>query len=243
MKRESQFTTEADLCAAFIAWAKGQGLIAYPETCGWDIVMVAPDGMQIGVQAKLKFNMKVLAQAVEPWTDTGPDYRAILVPEHGGGSDICSALGLGVFYPHWCGKQFQPCLDRQNSYADRWHFWNPVKRLKLPDYVPDVIAGASGPVQLTEWKIAALRITAVMEVRGFVTRADFKRYQIDIRRWATCGWMKPGERAGEWVRGNLEFHTQHQTVYPKILADVRTELAAEPVQPRLPIAQKQGVLA
>jgi hypothetical protein len=99
---KSKFDTEAELCAAFIKWAEKQGWKSYAETAGWDILLVAADGTQIGVQAKLRFNMKVLQQAVDYglWgRGIGPDFRAVLVPDSGG-KDICAALGMTMIY---CG--------------------------------------------------------------------------------------------------------------------------------------------
>ncbi len=63
------FKTEAELCAAFIEYAqRGEAWTAYAETCGWDILLVRKaDGFQIGIQAKLNYNMKVLSQCLETW--------------------------------------------------------------------------------------------------------------------------------------------------------------------------------
>lgn len=237
-KREIAFKTEAELCAAFIEWAKTKGLVAYAETEGWDILLVAPNGTQVGVQAKMTFNMKVLAQTVESsweWRDEGPDYRAVLLPYRDGES-ILESLGVKLIYadgvsfgmggkarPH----QFNPDPCWPNRY-DTWHYWNPVRRHKLPEYVPDVIAGDSGPVQLTNWKIAALKITAILELRGFVTKADFKQIGIDMRRWVgPNGWLIAGSVQGQFIKSDeLTFHTQHQTVYPQIKADIAGEIAA-----------------
>ena len=115
MPAKYEYASEAHLCAAFIEWVKAvSGKVdhghrtpvwtPYAETAGWDILLVADDGAQIGIEAKLNFNMKVLAQAMpenyEAWRETGPDFRAILVPN---GDDshrrICAALGLLIFTP------------------------------------------------------------------------------------------------------------------------------------------------
>ncbi len=154
MKREVLFETEVDLCAAYLDWLKRHdGWIAYAETEGWDILLAHADGTQIGIQAKLKFNMKVLEQAVEigfGYQGTGPDYRAVLVPDGQGSVEICNALGLTLIRPrrHWDkGYEFNPGLD--DRCWERWHFSNPAKRHPLPRHVPDVAAGSSAPSQLT----------------------------------------------------------------------------------------------
>lgn len=241
MRKQPKFATEADLCAAFIAWAKDCGgkfkygrrcpvWTAYAETAGWDILLVAEDGTQIGVQAKMTFNLKVLDQTVpgmyEAWHHRGPDYRAILVPEQGIGMEaLCGALGVIPFYAYgspWRDEvqQFTPDLS-----ATDWHWWSPEQREKLPDYVPDVIAGASGPVQLTEWKVKALRMVALLELRGTVNRADFRTHSIDPRRWTgPGGWLIPTDTPGVYARGpGLDFDKQHPQVYQQVLAEMKAK--------------------
>jgi hypothetical protein len=247
MKRSNpRYATEAALCADFIEWVKRMGgqmnhgrrfpkMTPYAETANWDILLVAEDGMQIGVQAKLRFNMKVLEQAIPDgwghWHDVGPDFRAILIPDWDSTIEkICTALGLGVFHPVSFGKpEFAPDLTMQNRWCSTWHDWNPKERHKLPQYVPDVIAGDSAPVRLTEWKIAALRLVATMTVRGYITRQDFRTYSIDPRRWTgPSGWLKPGEERGTYIRGdNLDFDRQHPDVYAKVLDEIKEKFARE----------------
>jgi hypothetical protein len=253
--KKPRYETEVALCADFIAWVKrsagqrahGSGTIPkwtpYAETAGWDILLAAEDGTQIGVQAKLKFNMKVLQQAVpecwDHWHDRGPDYRAILVPEQDSGQmNLCAALGLTMFWPtgpRWMDQRvdFNPGLDMEH-WNGGWHYWSPRKRCELPEFVPDVQAGASAPVQLTKWKIAALRIVATLDVCGHVTRQDFKAHGVDPRRWTgPGGWLVPrSERmqdAGQFIRGpGLDFDRQHPDVYAQVLAEVRAKLDAAP---------------
>lgn len=236
MKSEP-FATEAEMCAAFMQDVRKQGWTPYPETAGYDILLVAHDGTQIGVHAKLKFNMKLLTQLVgdnwQAWQETGPDFRAALVPS-GLHETVCAALGImpihkyGGEYSYSCHRHHSPwsvCLACEN-YWKSWHYWNPAKRCELPAYVPDVVAGASGPVQLTEWKIRALRVVATGEVRGHITRDDFKRYHVDPRRWADSGWLVDGDRPGEFRIASPEtWAKQHPVVYPQILADIRDWLA------------------
>lgn len=224
------FASEADLCAAFVAWAKAHGWTPYAETASWDVLLVSGDGMQIGVQAKMRFNLKVLRQTLPDrwyfeWKTEGPDFRAILLPARDFDAEfLCGALGIGCFYamedyprPH----TFGPDLARDRR--DAWHWWSPEQRCELPEYVPDVAAGASGPVQLTKWKIAALKVCALLELRGVVRREDFKRIGIDPRRWiGPDGWLDPTDTPGTYKRGAaLNFDQQHPTVYQQVLADVR----------------------
>ena len=89
----------------------------------------------------------------------------------------------------------------------------------LPEYVPDVSAGASAPVQLTDWKIRAIKIAVLLEKRGFVTRSDFKGIGIDHRRWlAPNDWLKIEN--GRYIAGRLpDFKAQHPKNYAEIVAD------------------------
>jgi hypothetical protein len=230
-KKEPQFKTEVDLCAAFIA-AVSKGWTAYPETGNFDILLVrASDGYQIGIEAKLKLNVKVLVQAAESrWSAEwqSPDYRAVLVPEFGEHalSELAPHCALTVLrfrgqppkYVHW-GDQFYPSLPSESQTNSDWHELVPTKRCKLPDYVPDVAAGASAPLKLTHWKVSALYIAALLDASGYVDRGDFKRFGVDIRRWISGGWLKAEN--GVFVRGNYwpQFDRQHPVVWEQIKAE------------------------
>jgi hypothetical protein len=203
IKKEKHFALESDMCRAFIDNLP-KGWTAYAETGGWDILLSRDsDGFQIGIQAKLKFNAAVVTQALESSAycadQAGPDCRAILIPSNEQGFDtICAYLGLMVIaigpQAHWGEKnklintyRFNPDLPTlQHSYP-QWHEWLPTKRHKLPDYVPDVTAGSAAPLQLTEWKINAIKMCILLARRGYLTRADFKHVRIDHRRWLPGG--------------------------------------------------------
>jgi len=228
-KLEPLFATEAALCAAFIAWVQPQGWTAYAETADFDILLAHGDGTQIGIQAKMKFNIAVLAQLVDSspnWERAGPDFRAVLVPSDGN-SHICSALGLGLFETYGRNGKFSPEIGGNRGW-EGWHYWNPRKRCTLPAYVPDVIAGSPAPTKLTEWKVAALRVAATLELRGYVTRSDFRLHGIDHRRW-TQDWLVADPMTGKWLRGprTPDFAAQHPVVYPKVRADIAEALALE----------------
>ena len=107
--KAATYSTEAELCADFITWVKSPVWTPYAETAGWDILLVAADGTQIGVQAKLRINLKVIAQSIPDrwshWHDSGPDFRAVLVPGRDDTAEqICAALGLGLFAPDRGGR-------------------------------------------------------------------------------------------------------------------------------------------
>ena len=240
MTKKTTFESEAAMCAGFISMLPPEW-VAYPETGGFDIVLARKeDGFQIGIEAKLSLNAKVITQITESYWDAcreGPDCRAVLVPEGTTGSFgfICSLLGITVLTihpgrgPDHCRSRpaFSPQLpshDRVYRFSpDCWHEWAPAKRVSLPEYVPDVGAGHAAPVRLTAWKVKAIRVQVLLERRGYVTRADFKHLQLDHRRWITPGidWLVPGAMRGTYKAGPFlpDLRTQHPRNFEEILAD------------------------
>jgi hypothetical protein len=254
-QKTKPFPTEADLCAAFIKEIArdDKEWTAYAETAGWDILLVHnADGRQIGIQAKLKLNLEVINQALEDgsWyrvADAHPDYRAVLVPGVSPPADkVCDHLGLTVIRVYTDGTRghfFRPSLptDAKNAYGcEDWHETATVKRHKLPEYVPDVAAGASSPLQLTDWKIKALKLTVTLELRGHLTRRDFAHHHVDHRRWITSGWLKIED--GRYIKDAFpDFKRQHPVVYKQIKADApkwlpKTLFEPAPTQAALPLA-------
>lgn len=251
MKKEPLFAKETDLCASFIkaldrhnaGVVKSQNenydahiWTAYTETAGWDILLVSKhDGTQIGIEAKLKLTVEVLLQSLDTSYDghatTGPDFRAILVPEdaaQNGIGAIAAKLGVAVIRQrpakpdvwHQQHDHFEPELPRigPEYWTSRaWDNWLPNERHVLPEYVPDVIAGDKAPVQLSEWKIQALKILAILAERP-VTRSDFKAIKISHHRWIQFWLAKTPEG---WVKcgATPKFDEIHPTIYAQIIAD------------------------
>lgn len=231
------FATEADLCRVFISTLPA-GWTAYPETGGFDILLSRDvDGFQIGVEAKLRLNAKVICQAAEfvghHYVDQpGPDCRAVLIP-YGVTTELaglCPLLGITViklsppqeFGGFKLSAKFSPDLPKPgNAYSERpWYELCPVERERLPDWVPDVAAGSSAPLTLSDWKIRAIKIVVLLERNGFVTRKDFAAIEISMSRWTQEKWLVQGGR-NRWVAGpNLpDFKKQHPVNYPQIEAD------------------------
>lgn len=221
---------EHDLCREFID-ALPKEWTAYPETCGWDILLVRrSDGFQVGVEAKLNLNAKVICQAAESISHhqvdaPGPDCRAVLVPAGKNRTDfagLLNLLGLVVIRPCSFGG-CSPRLPDDGYWNSRsWPEFAPARRHQLPDYIPDVVAGSSAPVSLTEWKISAIKIVILLEKRGYVTRADFAKFKISMSRWTQMRWLVSPER-GKWVAGSLpDFRAQHPVNFNQIYVDFDT---------------------
>jgi len=118
-----------------------------------------------------------------------------------------------------------------------------MHRHRLPEYVPDVVAGSPSPVQLTDWKIAAIKIAVILEKRGYLTRADFKHINIDHRRWlpSAAGWLVLDE--GRYLKSKFfpNFKLQHPRVYDEIAADYEKWKPAE-VTPEQKPAKQESML-
>ena len=261
---KASFRNEAELCSTFISQLP-PGWTAYPETAGFDIVVVRDaDGVQIGVEAKLALNAKVLLQATEGfgyWSQgRGPDFRAVLVPFGRAGAEMVALARLlqvtviemkskeayqALRNTGWRGfrfvdrhvKKFTPELPElgQETWREVWIDQMPLQRLDLPAYVPDVAAGASGPSQLSEWKIKAIKIAVLLEKRGFVTIADFNAIRIHRQRWLQNRWLDLRVVDGVVVRGQYvkgpwlkDLRAAHPVNYGQIEADFEKWKPAEP---------------
>jgi hypothetical protein len=240
----AKFDSEAALCSAFLAEVtrvhagdKSSKWICYPETGGFDILLVREaDGFQVGIEAKLSLNAAVLTQALPGWRwqagVTGPDCRAVLVPQgcSTGLNEICQHLGITVIAmaaprlsraPLYSPKL--PSLSRGTKVNQDWHEWCPVSRTALPDYIPDVVAGRRAPVKLSEWKIAAIKMAILLESRP-VTRADFRALKISPTRWLSPkdGWLERGSSGGFVASSRIpDFKAQHPLNYLQIKGDAQ----------------------
>jgi hypothetical protein len=244
------YKTETQLCAAFIAEAKKLGWVPYAETCGWDILLVNPDGVQVGVQAKMRLNAAVMKQVLPSryeFEQPGPDFRAVLVPVADQDWDhVLSSIGVILLKPEpnyitpsgltreqikaWLNDPpvTFTALELVNRDFLENRYWNPAARHPLPEYIPDVPAGASSPIRLTEWKISALRICAEIEINGSIRSKRMGDIGCDPRRWRQMEWVSPHpEKRGEWIAGpNLRFPAQHPDVYKQILEEARASVDA-----------------
>lgn len=235
------FATEADLCAAFIAWVgkKHPEIRCYAEWAGWDILLVYPEGWQLGIQAKLRLNAEVIGQAapdVYGWEyqQPGPDFRGVLVPDTNPLSGLATRLGLVVIHAwHGYGKghDFEPDLVERcgnRHLSGPWCDWNPRERHELPPTQTDAIAGSPCPVTLTPWKLGALQVLAELAVYGTITTKRMREIGVNPSRWLSAFWLEPGDQRGLWVRGARcpRFDEQHPSAYALALETAKTRIEA-----------------
>lgn len=194
--------TEEELCSRFRKFAEREHWVIYPETAGWDMLLVR-GGIQVGVEAKLHGNFKVICQALGDGSiRSGPDYRHILVPDCSAEfRRVVQALGLGLWQLWELEWEERKALE---SVALGWRLpptpreprftvepngliQETVGQIALPDFVPDLAAGVPSPTQLTPWRIKAIELCKILRARGWVTIYDFRRLGIAstiwIQRW------------------------------------------------------------
>lgn len=231
--------TEADMVAAWleqVAKQRQNRWTPYAETAGWDVLLVHEQGYQVGIEAKLKLNPRVLAQAIDGsssyWSsERGPDYRAVLVPADGVQrymEPLARALGIIVllYYPASRGVWRSLGLPDEDGWSSDIPHWCPAERCRLPDYVPDVRGGSSAPVALTSWKIKAIKLLIMLDRFGSVTRRDMKALQISPTRWCDhySGMLAPAPEKGGYIRCRRtpDLRAQHPVNYAEIEADFDT---------------------
>jgi len=222
------FKTEAELCAAFLGCVPATWQ-AYPESCNYDIVLAHEEtGAQIGIEAKLTLNSKVLVQITDgrERMERGPDFRAVLVgKEVADNRTLASRLGIKVLMVRQKFKwtlhgdmpngfelthgdslpEFKACRPGMgNSWYDQrgWVDEAPAQRLLLPEYVPEVAAGVPSPMKLTTWAIQAIKLCIAVERFGSVTTQHFRDLKISPSRWTqNSGWLERTAVRGIWRAG------------------------------------------
>ncbi|MFA4945115.1 MAG: hypothetical protein WC789_10505 [Lentisphaeria bacterium] len=215
-----RFSSEAELCDAFSDAARTAGWTVYPETAGWDLLLVGtaarvlachhgggvlraqgdfPAPCMVGIQAEQRPNLAVLAQAAElRGSGYGPHVRAVLVPGYPKSDfrDVARALRLHVFYPtqRFRGPEWELDFIAPDLYR------TPDRLPELPPIVPDVRAGVPCPVTLGRWKVAAFAICRTLRAQGHVTRADFRAAGINASAWVDRWIVDSGTRDGRLTR-------------------------------------------
>jgi hypothetical protein len=217
-KPEPKYQTEAALCDDLRTHAKAAGWLVYPECGGWDLVLVRR-GIQIGVQAKLKFNPHLVAQALASPTH-GPHYRALACPLARTVRDdaymIAERCGLllldmNAVPDRWLvGRMRWSGIRLRDTRSWRRYRW-PGKRLWLPPAVPDLPAGVPSPEVVGPWQLAVCEAEALIRRKGWIAKADLYpiikavgarcRAETILTRYYLCTGTRlgPDTRACKWV--------------------------------------------
>lgn len=210
---DEAFVSEAALCDALAAAVRAAGWRWYPETSGWDAIAVLPDETQVGVQAKLRANVDVLAQCIpdpaartHPRLRPGVDVRAVLVPDaEPAFRRLATALRVVVLRgrvvrgddSEWYGydgvRQAETVsgasyLARVVADAPRHEY---SQREWLPPFEPDLPAGVPSPRSVTPWRLAAARLCAEIRAGLTPTAKDLAERGMALSRWRT--WLDPIE--------------------------------------------------
>lgn len=257
MSREKPtIKSEAELCVAFIdQFNELDGWTCYPETAGFDVLVVHDDGRQIGVEAKLKLNAKVADQILpDAWavrsSAPGPDHRMVIVGDITDASlgivKMLESLGVAVLKPsfrhRFRGSRLDSVYELDFGLKDwmrqgtpwRPHLvdWNPPERCQVPCVVPDVPAGVPAPLRLTPWKESAMRVLIQLRRQGFITAKQITEHGISVSVWTQghAAWLQRGSVQGQWVPTDRlpDFEAQHPAAYAKIAEQEASKLNTKP---------------
>lgn len=201
--RVAPFASEAALCDVLREVVKTVGWTFYPETGGWDALLVLPDETQVGVQAKLRANVDVLAQAIVPPRRVGPDVHAVLVPSCSSAfRDVAHELGFAVLIGDRLRRAPDPEIRGVGAYVGPRYLEHSVSkaprvthlagRCWLPPFVPDLPAGVPSPRSVSPFRVAAARLCAELREGFEPTNAELKERGLAPSTWIGR-WLAPVE--------------------------------------------------
>lgn len=182
-----KFETENELCKAFQEWAAVKRWTCYPETDGWDLLVVDQHDQRLGIQAKLKDGPLTVSQAMECMANGSAHVGAILMPEVGDSvRRLCKVANLLVIVP--VGKADEDGFVAFDMRLPKLKATELKPRKALPRFVPEVPAGVPSPRKLTAWTEKELRLEVLFHRRGgWVNTKDFQR--VGLRTNQLPGWL------------------------------------------------------
>lgn len=228
-RMKDPFKSEAALCATFVEVARAEGLKVYPETSGWDLLVVDPEtGEQAGIEAKRRPNVDVLHQAMGNERRSGPSVHGVLVPS-GSRAFASVAWNLRIVViegwrlaPHMLepsnrSSGAEPSIVRDVLF-EATPKWNHTKPLWVPEVEVDTPAGVPAPKRVTPWKMSAVKMSLEL-VKGLeVTRKDVEKvwgmsFHIWRERWLDVTPRKRGVYSLYQARRGTELPCE---IYPAI---------------------------
>lgn len=192
-----KYKYEHELCEKFLDNISDKWDV-YPEFNGWDIFLSRKeDGLQIGIQAKLRNNIYVLYQALSlttnSWGDIrefGPDHIAVLTPFKTGDFDlVCNCCGINHLTPN-------VTIDMVLSHF-KLKKTGCQKRYTLPEYKLISKCGVSSPRNMSKWRINALKLMVEYYNKKYVTSKDFKKFDLNSTTMTALFFKPSGEKEGK----------------------------------------------
>lgn len=214
---KNPYSDENEMLVAFSDALKAKGWLVFPETGGFDLLLVATDeveavgvkpGDQVGVEGKRAGNLKLLTQArPQPRARKGPHYHLAIVPRATPEfAELAMALRIMVVEActyRWSGGEkvwtksdfaydatlFAP-LYRQYYDEPCWH---PEVEIWVPP-------GVNSPKKLSPWKIKAVKLCLRAKEHGYLTSQDFRSAGISMTVWRNR-WIKDaGSKSGRYKK-------------------------------------------
>lgn len=242
-RKPPAWTSEAQMLGAFLDGARAVGWEVYPETAGFDAVLVATEalaavcdhykvGDQVAVEAKLRPSMRVLVQALPPdgvLESPSADFYVIVVPDRGGVHDLRRVVNRLDAEINVVAANPQ----RPNSYSSRspfgWTFGSECRehdrwrrhirngpRLWTPPVPVEVEAGVPSPSSVTPWKVAAVRLCLDLQGKRLTTRT-FKERGLSHRTFMDRGWLEQVGRDGRHILYRLtDAEDRPDRKYPEV---------------------------
>lgn len=220
------FATEADLCSAVIVRLREWGWTVYPESCGFDFVAVR-DLIQVGVEAKLRPNLRVLSQALDRFDRRlrVPHCIATLVERRNADFDrVAERAGLTSlsWVSHFMDanpRHFETEL-RNGQLRFRTACGSEAGTLRLPDLVIDVPAGVPSPQTASAWKVRAVKMALRLRAGEEITRSNLDSEELAYSTFWARGWIEranPGERKARYRIGSDPREPLPDALYPEIV--------------------------
>lgn len=185
-RRTVSYASETALCEVLRAHVLEDGWSPYPETSGWDLLVVREaDGLQVGVHAKLRPNVDVLAQALVADREKGPDVHAVLVPSCSATfRQVAKELRLLVLEAAFIDPAYRPEWKAPNTFTETVdraprHLHLPG-RCWVPPFMPDLPAGVPGPRQVTPWKVATAQLCARIRAGETISNRQVRMLRLDF---------------------------------------------------------------